>query len=88
MLPSAESRAADSKLWTIRDTHNGWFEIMYRERYERNGVSTMTSWHVIAKVYSLGRAEIVRDALMAAYGGKVYERPRRSLRSLRQVEEG
>lgn len=75
-------RPDDPKLWTIRDVNTGWFDVMYRERTgDRLG-----SWLVVAKVYSLGRAEIVQNALIAAYGGKVYERPRRSVGALPREE--
>jgi hypothetical protein len=57
------------------DDGNGWFNICQRER-ER------ASLEVVATACSMGRAEIVRDALMSAYGGKVYERPRQAVGSL------
>lgn len=79
-----DARPGDPKEWHIRDLETGWFEVSYREPLDNGRMSTRL---VIAKVYSLGRAEIVRDALIAAYGGKVYEAPRKSVGALRLVAD-
>lgn len=77
MTPSPDN----DRRWRIMDKNNGWFDI----GSSREGRAII---EVVATAYSLGAAEIVRDALMAAYGGKVYERPRQALKDLPCTECG
>ncbi len=68
-------RPDSDRRWQITGGDGGWFNVCQR----REGKAVLET---VAIVFSEARAEVVRDALMAAYGGKVYEAPRRPVGTL------
>jgi hypothetical protein len=68
MTPSPDN----TNRWHVLEGRGGWYDIAY-------STEGKTARNIVATAFSLGRAEIIRDALMAAYGGKVYERPRQPI---------